>query len=141
MGFSRFSVSDSSGYAAAPASALVDGLAAALGGVAGQRRVALVAAALGLLGAGEDLVDEAVVLGLLRGEPAVAVGVALDLVEVLPRVLGDELGHLLLDVEHLLGLDLDVAGGTADAAGRLVHHHAGVRRRVALAGSTGAEEE
>ena len=36
-------------------------------------------------------------------------------------------GHLLLDVEHLLGLDLDVGGRAADAARGLVHHDAGVR--------------
>ena len=41
-----------------------------------------------------DLVDEAVLLGLLGGEPAVAVGVALDLLDGLAGVLGDELGHL-----------------------------------------------
>src|SRR5699024_10522485 len=70
-----------------------------------------------------DVVDEAVLLGLGRREPAVAVGVGLDLLHALPGVLGDELGHLLLDVQHLLGLDLDVGGGAADPAGGLVHHH------------------
>ena len=68
-----------------------------------------------------------------RAEPAVAVGVLLDLLDRLAGVLGDEARHLLLDVEHLLGLDLDVGGRAADAARGLVHHDAGVRRGVALA--------
>ena len=41
----------------------------------------------------DDVVDEAVVLGLLGGEPAVAVGVGLDLLERLAGVEGDALGE------------------------------------------------
>ena len=47
------------------------------------------------------MVDEAVLLGLGRREPAVAVGVGLDLLHALPGVLGDELGHLRLDEEQI----------------------------------------
>src|SRR5215467_3200348 len=72
-------------------------------------------------GAADHLVDEAVVLGLLGGEPAVAVGVPLDLLDGLPRVVGDALEQRPFDVKKLLGLDLDVGGGAADAPGRLVH--------------------
>src|SRR5664280_1015068 len=86
----------------------------------------------GLAGMGIDVVDEAVGHGLLGGEPTVAVGVRLDLFEGLTGVLGDELSHLLLDVQHLLSLDLDVRGRAADAARGLVHHHAGVRRGICL---------
>jgi hypothetical protein len=48
---------------------------------------------------------------------------------------------VLLDVEHLLGLDRDVGGRAADAAGRLVHHDPRVRQGVALALGAGAEQE
>src|SRR5258706_10587761 len=71
-----------------------------------------------LRGPRDHLVDEPVVLGLLGGEPAVAVGVRLDL---LPGLSGVERHPLLehaLGVEHLLGLDRDISGGTTDAARR-----------------------
>src|SRR4051812_21662000 len=73
-----------------------------------------------LLGAADDVVDEAVVLGLFGREPAVAVGVLLDLLDRLAGVEGDALLHRALRVEHLLGLDGDVGRGATDAAGRLV---------------------
>src|SRR4029453_5058489 len=69
-----------------------------------------------LRGVGVDVVDEAVVLGLLRGEPPVAVGIGLDLVQGLTGVLGDQPLHRGLDVQRLLGLDPDVAGRTAQAS-------------------------
>src|ERR1017187_5587490 len=95
----------------------------------------------GLAGVRVDMVDETVGHGLLCREPAVTVGVRLDLRKGLAGVLRDELSHLLLDMQHLLSLDLDVRGRTADAAGGLMHHHAGVGRGVALTRSTGAEQE
>ena len=63
-----------------------------------------------LAAAQDDLVDEAVVLGALGGEPAVALAVGLDLLERLARVHRDQLGHALLGVAQLLGLDGDVGG-------------------------------
>src|SRR5690242_20863357 len=42
-------------------------------------------------GAADHLVDEAVLLGFLRGEPAVAVRVLLDLLDRLPGVVGGAL--------------------------------------------------
>src|SRR5699024_11414893 len=110
-------------------------------GVGGSVADGVLVPAAGLLGALEDVVDEAVLLGVLGAEPPVAVGVLVDLLDGLAGVLGDELGHLRLDEEHLLGLDLDVRGRTADAAGGLVHHHAGVRGRVALALRARGQEE
>ena len=56
----------------------------------------------------DDLVDHAVVLRLLRGEPAIAIRVGLDLLDGLAGVVGDALSHELLDVDHALGLDGDV---------------------------------
>ena len=47
----------------------------------------------------------------------------------------------LLDVQRLLGLDLDVGGRATHAAGRLVHHDPRVRQGVALALRAGAEQE
>src|SRR4051794_18765395 len=94
---------------------LVAGLLVA--GLLGAGRTALVG---DLLGAGDHIVDEAVLLGLLGGEPAVPVGVSLDLLERLSGVLADQLEQHLLDVQRLLRLDLDVGGGAAHAAGRLV---------------------
>src|SRR3954463_3073969 len=72
-----------------------------------------------LLGAGDHIVDEAVLLGLLGGEPAVPVGVSLDLLERLSGVLADQVEQHLLDVQRLLRLDLDVGGRAAHAARRL----------------------
>jgi hypothetical protein len=94
-----------------------------------------------LLAAVDDLVDDAVVLGLRRGEPPVALGIGLDLLDLLTGVRRDELGHELLGVGHLLGLDRDVGRLAADATGRLVHHDPRVRQGVALARGAGAEEE
>src|SRR3954451_9357072 len=94
-----------------------------------------------LVGPGHDVVDEAVFLGLVSREPAVAVGVLLDLLDRLAGVEGDPLLQDLFRVEHLLGLDRYVTRGAAEAAGRLVHHHSRVRRRVTLALRTSAEQE
>src|SRR5665647_515758 len=91
-------------------------------------------AASGLTGVGVNVVDEAVGHGFLSREPSVAVRVLLDLLKGLTGVLCDELCHLLLDVQHLLSLDLDVRGRAPDATGGLVHHHAGVRRGGTFAG-------
>ncbi|MPM27315.1 hypothetical protein SDC9_73825 [bioreactor metagenome] len=87
------------------------------------------------------MVDEAVLEGLLRGEPPVAVGVRLDLLQRLAGVLGDELGHLLLRGQQLLGVDLDLGGGATDGTQWLVHQDPAVRQGVALAAAAGAEQE
>ena len=90
---------------------------------------------------GEDLVDEAVLAGLLGGEPPVPVGVPLDLLDRLTGVLGDQPHHHVLGVLEVLGLDLDVDRAAADAGRALVHQHPRVRQRVALAGRAGREQE
>src|SRR5438477_12029289 len=53
----------------------------------------------------DHLVDEAVVLGLLGREPAIAVEVLLDALHRLAGVQRDALGHHPLQVDDLLGLD------------------------------------
>jgi len=75
---------------------------------------------MGATGDLHHLVDEAVVAGLARREPAVAVGVLLDLLDRLAGVVRGPLEQRLLDVQHLLGLDLDVGRGAADAAGDMI---------------------
>jgi hypothetical protein len=79
------------------------------------------------------MVDEAVVLGLGGGEPAVPVGVAFDLFHRLAGVERDTLLHHPFGVQQLLGLDRDVGRGAADAAGRLVHQDPRMREGIALA--------
>src|ERR1044072_1310189 len=88
-----------------------------------------------LLAVRDALVDEAVLLGLRRRHDAVALHVALDLVEGLAGVLGDDVGGQFAHADDLLGLNLDVAGLPTDAArdGRLVNEDARVRQREALA--------
>src|ERR1043165_6246528 len=63
-----------------------------------------------LLAMCDDLVDEAVLLGLHRRHDSVALNVALDLVEGLARVLGDDARSQLAHANYLFGLNLDVAG-------------------------------
>ena len=77
----------------------------------------------------DDLVDEAVFLGLDRGQVAVALGVLGDPLDRLAGVLGEDLVDVLLAVEDLLGLDLDVGDLAADLAVGLVDHDLGVRQR------------
>src|SRR3954452_16040830 len=72
-------------------------------------------------GLAHHVVDEPVLEGLLRGEPAVAVGVLLDLLDRLAGVLGLQLVELALRPPEQVGLDGDVRRGTADTGRRLVH--------------------
>src|SRR5206468_2592834 len=58
----------------------------------------------------EDLVDDPVLLGLLGRHDEVAVGVLLDLLQGLSRVLGEDLVQELAVAQDLLRLDLDVDG-------------------------------
>jgi hypothetical protein len=64
----------------------------------------------------DHVVDQAVALRLVGGEPAVAVGVGVDGGDVLAAVEGDPLRHDPLDVDDLLGLDGDVAAWPATPA-------------------------
>src|SRR3954453_9800419 len=63
----------------------------------------------------DDVVDKPVLEGLLRGEPAVAVGVLLDLLDALAGVEGLQLVELALGPPEQVGLDGDVGRGAADA--------------------------
>src|SRR3712207_8822606 len=63
---------------------------------------------------GDDVVDEAVPAGVFGGEPAVAVGVALDLLDALPGVLCPQLVDVPLEAPEHVGLDGDVRLRPAD---------------------------
>ena len=52
-----------------------------------------------------------------------------------------ELGHALLGVVQLFGLDRDVGGLATQTGQRLVHHDARIGKRVPLARRTGCEQE
>ena len=71
----------------------------------------------------DDVVDEAVLQRFLavnqrsRSESAVMRSMLCPVCSAL------RLGHLVLRVDHLLGLDLDVGCRTTDAAERLVHNN------------------
>src|ERR687892_401074 len=81
----------------------------------------------------DDVVHDAVVLGLLGRHDEVPVGVLLDLVEGLPGVPGEDLVEELAVPEDLLGLDLDVHGLAARLPVWLMDQHPRVRERVPLA--------
>src|SRR3954454_17602496 len=65
----------------------------------------------------DDVVDEPVLEGLLRGEPAVAVGVLVDLLHRLARVERLQLVELTLRPAEQIGLDRDVRRRAADTGG------------------------
>src|SRR5271166_6627182 len=87
----------------------------------------------GSLPRGDDLVDQAVLDGLVRGHHEVAVRVLGDLVNLLPGVRGHHLVEQVAHPQDLAGLDLDVRRLPADAAPGLVQHDPRVRQREALA--------
>jgi len=80
----------------------------------------------------DDPPDQSVASRLLGGQPEVAPGVLLDPLERLPGLLGEDAVQPVAHLENLARLDLDVAGGAAGAARRLVQQEAGVREAVAV---------
>lgn len=80
----------------------------------------------------EDLVYDAVLLGLIGAHEVVAVGVGGDFFDLLAGVLGEYLVQSLAELEDMAGGYLDIARHAFGAAGGLVDHHFGVRQREAL---------
>ena len=64
-----------------------------------------------------DVVDEAVLEGLLGGEPVVAVGVGDDLLHRVPGVGRRDLRQLLLHLDDEVRVDADIGGRAAGPAG------------------------
>src|SRR5882724_4250634 len=82
---------------------------------------------------GDHLIDDPIVLRLLRGHEKVAVRVVLDLIHRLAGVIDEDAVQLLAHPEDLLGLDVDVGRLALGAAQRLVDQDARVRQGEALA--------
>src|SRR5512145_3006350 len=82
--------------------------------------------ALQLVDRGDDLADQAVLLGGLGGHPEIALGILLDLLQRLAGLLGDDAVQTGTHLENLFGLDLEIGGAAAGAAGRLMEQEAGV---------------
>ena len=64
----------------------------------------------------KDLVDDAVLDGFLRAHEEVAVYVALNLVELLTSVFGEDFVQLFAHLQNLLGGDFDVGRHTLGTA-------------------------
>src|SRR5665647_36370 len=87
------------------------------------------------------LVDEAVLLGLVSGQDLVPLDVLLDLFHGAAGVMGQGLLQPGAHAQHLVGLDLEVAGHAAQTLhGRLVDQDPGVRQGETLAGRPCAEQ-
>src|SRR2546430_869476 len=78
----------------------------------------------------DDLSDQAVASRFFGGQPEVAPGVLLDPLEGLSGLLRELAVQPVAHLENLARLDLDVAGGPAGAARRLVQQEARVREAV-----------
>src|SRR5207248_7209728 len=79
-----------------------------------------------------DPSDQAVASRFFGGQPEVAPGVLLDPLEGLSGLLREYAVQPVAHLENLTRLDLDVAGGPAGAACRLVQQEARVREAVAV---------
>src|SRR3954466_8405400 len=89
----------------------------------------------------DDLVDEAVLRGLIGLEEAVALHVGVDTLLGLPGVVGIDLVHALAGLEDLLRVDLDVRRLAFESGRRLVDEDARVRQREALALRAAREQQ
>src|SRR5918998_1174993 len=81
----------------------------------------------------DDVVDDTVLDPLFGTHYVVAIGVVLDLVVILPGVLGQDLVEAPLGHDELLGVDLHVGSLAREPANAgLVQEYPGVRQRVPL---------
>src|SRR5690606_27564131 len=90
---------------------------------------------------GDDLIDEAILLGLTWRHEVVALGIVLDPRDILAGVLGQEAVEGVPRAQDLLGVYVDVGRLALKSAQGLVDHDPRVRERPALAlGARGHEE-
>ena len=89
----------------------------------------------------DDLVDQAVGAGFLGRHEAVAIGILLQPLEGLPRVLLIDLVELLFHADEFFRVDQDFGGGSFHARQGLMDHDAAVRQGVALALGAGGEQQ
>src|ERR1019366_10737464 len=82
----------------------------------------------------DDLVDDAVLLGLVGAHEEVAIRVPVHHLDGLAGVVREDLVDPAADPEDLLGVNLDVGGLTAESAARLVDEDPGVGQRVPESG-------
>src|SRR3954470_11387259 len=75
---------------------------------------------------GDNAVDDPVLLGFFRAQEVIALGVLLDLVQILARVAGDDLVQAPAQLDDLAGVDLDVGRLALEAGGDLVDQDLGV---------------
>ena len=95
----------------------------------------------------DDLIDQAVILGLLRGHIVVAVGIPLHNFQRLAGVFAEHTVHLFLDGHNMIGMNLDVGSlpgkSAVLAAGnqRLVNEDLRIGQRKPLALSAAGQQE
>lgn len=88
----------------------------------------------------DDLVDDAILLGLVDRHEVVAVGVFFDFGERLAGVFGENLVEPVANLENVIGADLHVDGLPLGAAHHLMDHDFGVRQGVAFAWRAGGKQ-
>ncbi len=93
-----------------------------------------------LLGRFQNLVENAVFLGVFGVHPEISLGVFLDLFDILARMVGKDRVETLAQPENLLSLDLDVGGLSLGAANGLMHVDRGVGQGIALALGAGGQQ-
>lgn len=91
--------------------------------------------------AGEDMVDEAIVLRHLGCHEIIAFGVVFDGFKGLSAVLGKDAVQFFAQAEDLSRMDLDLGRLSLYAAQRLVDHHIRMREGIAFALRTGSQKD
>src|SRR5262249_17730365 len=105
-----------------------------------RRRLAVRCRDRNLLRRHDDVVDQAVGLGLLRGEEVIALGVLLDALDGLTGVPGQYPVQQLARAQDLFGVNLNVGCLALHSAPRLVNEDVGVRQSIAAAVRTARQQ-
>lgn len=89
----------------------------------------------------DDLVDQPVLLGVLRRHEVVPVGILLDFLQGLAGLIGEELIETVPHAQDALGADLDVGSLSLGAAEGLMDHHFAVGEGQPFALGPGRKQE